>query len=131
MLGPSNEASLSFLRHTVATLAYRAGKTLRGAPEGFADFREGTRTRTPGAILAHMRALFAWALALAAVLALVAVVFVARPVLPEPAPLHDLLDELRPDERRRLDLTGVGDRVVDVPHELGFDHCKGTISGDV
>ena len=65
MLGPSNEASLSFLRHTVATLAYRAGKTLRGAPEGFADFRAGTSTRTPGEILAHMGDLFDWALALA------------------------------------------------------------------
>ena len=30
-----------FLRHTVATLAYRAAKTLRDAPDSFADFRAG------------------------------------------------------------------------------------------
>jgi hypothetical protein len=29
------------LRHTVATLAYRGGKTLRDAPEGFAAFQIG------------------------------------------------------------------------------------------
>jgi hypothetical protein len=33
MNGQSDERR--FLRHTVATLAYRAGKALRGAPEGF------------------------------------------------------------------------------------------------
>jgi hypothetical protein len=60
-----NEASLSFLRHSLATLAYRAGKTLRGAPEGFAEFRAGEKTRTPGEILAHMGDLLDWALALA------------------------------------------------------------------
>ena len=63
-MGP-NESSLYFLRHSLATLAYRAGKTLRGVPEGFAEFRAGTGTRTPGEILAHMGDLFDWALALA------------------------------------------------------------------
>ncbi len=28
-----------FLRHTLATLAYRGGKVLRDAPEGFGSFR--------------------------------------------------------------------------------------------
>ena len=50
------------LRHTVATLAYRAGKTLRGAPPEFANFRVGPATRSPGEILAHMGDLMDWAL---------------------------------------------------------------------
>jgi hypothetical protein len=52
------------LRHTLATLAYRGGKVLRGAPEGFASFRMGDSTRTPGEILAHIGDLFDWALGL-------------------------------------------------------------------
>lgn len=54
------------LRHTVATLAYRAGKTLRDAPENFASFRPGETTRTPVQILAHVGDLLDWALSLAA-----------------------------------------------------------------
>lgn len=53
------------LRHTVATLAYRAGKALRGAPPGFADFRADASSRTPVEILAHMGDLFDWAISLA------------------------------------------------------------------
>lgn len=53
------------LRHTVATLAYRGGKALRGAPDGFAEFRVSETTRTPGQILAHLGDLFDWALSLA------------------------------------------------------------------
>ena len=54
-----------FLRHAVATLAYRAGKALRGAPATFADFAVAAGTRTPGQILAHMGDLLDWALYLA------------------------------------------------------------------
>jgi hypothetical protein len=54
-----------FLRHAVATLAYRAGKALRGAPTTFADFTVAPRTRTPGQIVAHMGDLLDWALYLA------------------------------------------------------------------
>ena len=39
------------LRHTVATLAYRGGKAVRGAPASFASFQAGPGTRTPGQIL--------------------------------------------------------------------------------
>jgi len=53
------------LRHTVATLAYRGGKTLRGAPEGFSEFRASDTTRTPGQILAHVSDLLDWALSIA------------------------------------------------------------------
>jgi hypothetical protein len=48
------------LRHTVASLAYRAARALEGAPEGFAHF-EGVG-RQPVQILAHMADLFDWAL---------------------------------------------------------------------
>ena len=52
------------LRHTLATLAYRAGKALRGAPESFAEFSTGEKGRTPAQILAHMGDLFDWAFSL-------------------------------------------------------------------
>jgi len=57
--------SRQLLRHTVATLAYRGGKALRGAPAGFSDFRAGESTRTPGQILAHIGDLLDWGLSLA------------------------------------------------------------------
>jgi hypothetical protein len=55
------EASLS-LRHAVATLAYRAAKALRDAPEGFSDFRASAGSRSAGEILAHLGDLFDWGL---------------------------------------------------------------------
>jgi len=54
-----------FLRHTVATLAYRAGKALRGAPPTLASFRPGSSSRSASEILAHMGDLFDWALSMA------------------------------------------------------------------
>ena len=56
---------MQMLRHALATLAYRAGKALSGAPAGFADFRASETLRTPVEILAHMGDLFDWALSLA------------------------------------------------------------------
>src|SRR5713226_4011880 len=53
------------LRHTAATLAYRGGKILRGAPGEFAAFQISEGTRTPGQILAHIGDLLDWALWLA------------------------------------------------------------------
>jgi hypothetical protein len=58
----AQDPARQLLRHTVATVAYRGGKTLRGAPANFPTFRCGETTRTPGDILAHMGDLFAWAL---------------------------------------------------------------------
>lgn len=58
----SARGDVELLRHTVATLAYRGGKALRGAPAGFAEFRAGDSTRTPGQILAHLGDLLDWAL---------------------------------------------------------------------
>jgi hypothetical protein len=53
------------LRHTVATLAYRAGKVVRNAPNGFGEFRVSPESRSAGEILAHMGDLFDWALTIA------------------------------------------------------------------
>ncbi len=61
----TTDPARDMLRHTLATLAYRGGKTVRGAPEGFAEFRIGNRTRTPGQILAHIGDLLDWGLSLA------------------------------------------------------------------
>ena len=48
------------LRHTVASLAYRAARALEGAPDEFATFSGAGRR--PIDILAHMGDLFDWAL---------------------------------------------------------------------
>src|ERR1039458_6986584 len=55
----------ALLRHTLATLAYRGGKALRGAPAKFAEFRVGEAPRTPGQILAHIGDLLDWSLSMA------------------------------------------------------------------
>jgi len=54
-----------FLRQAVATVAYRAGKAIRGAPAEFATFTFEDSPRTPLKILAHMGDLYEWALHLA------------------------------------------------------------------
>jgi hypothetical protein len=62
---PVESAGRPLLRHTLATLAYRGGKTLRGSPPGFGAFRVAEGTRTPEQILAHIGDLLDWALGLA------------------------------------------------------------------
>ncbi len=57
--------SRTFLRHTVAVVAYRGSKAVRDAPASFADFRAGDQSRTPGQILAHIGDLFDWGLSIA------------------------------------------------------------------
>lgn len=59
------DSSRRFLRHCVATLAYRGAKALRGAPGGFAEFQLPGDARSPGEILAHMGDLLDWAHSLA------------------------------------------------------------------
>jgi hypothetical protein len=61
----SVDPARELLRHTVATVAYRAVKPLRDAPDSFAAFRAGATSRSPAQILAHMGDLFDWALSLA------------------------------------------------------------------
>lgn len=61
----TQDSARELLRHTVATLAYRAGKALRDAPPSFADFAVSPGSRTPGQVLAHMGDLLDWALSMA------------------------------------------------------------------
>jgi hypothetical protein len=63
-MATSSDSDLNMLRHAVATLAYRAGKTLRGAPPDFSTFALAA-PQTPGKILAHLCDLFDWALSIA------------------------------------------------------------------
>jgi hypothetical protein len=51
------------LRHTLATLAYRGGKTVRNAPAEFAGFVGAGKT--PAQILTHIGDLLDWALSMA------------------------------------------------------------------
>jgi hypothetical protein len=53
------------LRHSLATIAYRAGKIVRDAPQGYVEFQAGQNSRTPVEILAHLGDLFDWALSMA------------------------------------------------------------------
>ncbi len=61
---PGPDATATLLRHTVATLAYRAGKAVRGAPPEYAAFLAAPGVRTPAEILAHMGDVFDWALSI-------------------------------------------------------------------
>jgi GNAT superfamily N-acetyltransferase len=58
-------AARELLRHTIAVVAYRGAKALRGAPASFADFRPGPTSRTPLQILAHICDLYDWSITLA------------------------------------------------------------------
>ena len=60
-----DEATRPILRHSLATLAYRGGKAVRDAPDGFAEHRASPSSRTPSQILAHVGDLLDWALGLA------------------------------------------------------------------
>jgi hypothetical protein len=52
------------LRHTLASLAYRAARATENASPEFADFETRTNPRAPGRILAHMGDLMDWTLSL-------------------------------------------------------------------
>jgi len=55
----------AFLRHTLATLAYRGGKATRGADTGFATFLVSPSSRTPIQVLTHIGDLLDWGLRIA------------------------------------------------------------------
>jgi len=63
--GSDTRARRELLRHALATLAYRGGKAVRGAPDSFASFHLAATSRTPVQILAHLGDLLDWALSLA------------------------------------------------------------------
>ncbi|MGA9805240.1 MAG: hypothetical protein WA383_15070 [Terriglobales bacterium] len=54
----------AFLRHILATIAYRGAKAVRNAGPSFADYRAGETSRTPAKILAHVGDLMDWGLAM-------------------------------------------------------------------
>ena len=56
------DATRAFLRHTVATVAYRGGKAVRDAPASFASFSGDGSDRSAVKILAHIGDLYDWAL---------------------------------------------------------------------
>jgi hypothetical protein len=63
---PQTVSGRELLRHCVATVAYRGGKALRGAPESFATFQPPPADgRTPVQLVAHIGDLFDWALSMA------------------------------------------------------------------
>jgi hypothetical protein len=70
------------------------------------------------------------ALVLGGALALLAVVFVARPFLREPAPESDRLDEPGALEQRRLELAEERDRALAALKELEFDHRTGKVNDE-
>ena len=55
----------AFLRHTLATLAYRGGKATRGADTGFGTFLVSPSSRTPIQVLTHIGDLLDWGLRIA------------------------------------------------------------------
>jgi hypothetical protein len=62
---PRSDSKLELFRHTLAALAYRAGKSVRNAPDSFAEFHGAEGLRTPIQIVTHMGDLFDWALSIA------------------------------------------------------------------
>ena len=61
----NSDPKRELVRHALATLAYRGGKAIRDAPEGFAVFHVDEGVRAPGQILAHIGDLMDWALSIA------------------------------------------------------------------
>src|ERR1035438_8757145 len=62
---PVQDSQRQMLRHTVATLAYRGAKSMRGAAAHFAEFHASEKTRTPSQLVAHIGDLLDWALSMA------------------------------------------------------------------
>lgn len=70
------------------------------------------------------------ALLLGAALAVICVLYVARPFLREPDPVDDRLDALGEHERLRLALVEERDRLLAALKELEFDHRTGAVSDE-
>ena len=74
--------------------------------------------------------MYAAALVLGAVLAVAAMLFVARPFLRDPKPASDAVSDLGPLEQRRLELEEERDRALAALKELEFDHRTGKVSDE-
>lgn len=55
-----NLKNIFLFRHTLASLAYRGGKTIRGVSESFPQFKVTPQAKAPIFILAHINDLFDW-----------------------------------------------------------------------
>jgi hypothetical protein len=64
MSDSNSDPKRELLRHALATVAYRGGKAVRNAPEGFSMFHPDEGVRTPGQILAHIGDLMDWGLSM-------------------------------------------------------------------
>jgi hypothetical protein len=62
---PDDPTTRRFMRHLLATLAYRTGKAVRQTPDAFASYQGAPESRSPVQILAHMGDLMDWALSMA------------------------------------------------------------------
>jgi hypothetical protein len=69
-------------------------------------------------------------LALGALLAVLCVLFVARPFLRDPRPVDDALGVPGGEEQRRIELAEERDRALGALKELEFDHRTGKISDE-
>lgn len=58
---PDMTESRRLLRHFLAALAYRTQKALRGAPDGFGEFRAAPNARSPHELMWHMTGLMGYA----------------------------------------------------------------------
>jgi hypothetical protein len=55
------DADSTLLKHFLAAIAYRTQKALRGAPNGFDEFRAGANVRTPHELIWHMTGVLGYA----------------------------------------------------------------------
>jgi len=64
-MDPAASGARSLLRHTLATLAYRAAKVLRDVPPDFAECRPIAGARSPLELVSHLGDLLEWAATMA------------------------------------------------------------------
>jgi hypothetical protein len=62
---PEEKVFREFLRHALATLAYRGAKAIRGAPAAFAEYKAAAVGNAPVTVLRHIGDLLEWALRIA------------------------------------------------------------------
>jgi hypothetical protein len=59
---PDDPTTRLILRHLLATIAYRAGKAMRGTPDAFGQYRQTPDSPSSADIVAHMGDLMEWVL---------------------------------------------------------------------
>ncbi|MBF8300659.1 MAG: hypothetical protein HW394_1029 [Acidobacteria bacterium] len=59
---PDDPTTRLILRHLLATIAYRAGKAIRGTPDAFGQYRQTPDSPSSAEIVAHMGDLMEWVL---------------------------------------------------------------------